>query len=168
MSQVKEHERFKLQWMLDHGYTLEDLMKELDKLRKESPNIDLSMIFDHWQFDVGFGSEIWPCYDEWLEIESQQQEIGDELAIPIGDKKVVAYVHDWYDDLPKEMYVVIKDGNGRETQTICMVREHYHFDDKVRECVRDNSMVDCKVWGDTWSEDYTDEFVIGVYEEEWE
>lgn len=73
MNRVKEHERFKLQWMLDHGYTLEDLMDALEAMRVESPGVPLNHLFDHWQFDVGFESEIWPCYDEWLSCEGQEK-----------------------------------------------------------------------------------------------
>ncbi len=31
------YERFKLEWMLAHGYTLKNLIDELEQLRKESP-----------------------------------------------------------------------------------------------------------------------------------
>ena len=30
------YERFKLEWMLAHGYTLQDLVAELEKLREET------------------------------------------------------------------------------------------------------------------------------------
>lgn len=69
----KAYERFKLQWMIDHGYTLEDLMNAMEDLKREAPFVDLRMIFDHWQFDCGFGSEIWPCYDEWLDCEYKEE-----------------------------------------------------------------------------------------------
>lgn len=69
----KAYERFKLQWMIDHGYTLEDLMNAMEDLKREAPFVDLRMIFDHCQFDCGFGSEIWPCYDEWIECEYKEE-----------------------------------------------------------------------------------------------
>jgi hypothetical protein len=34
------------------------------------------------------------------------------------------------------------------------------------EFKQDNDFVDCLVWGESGYEDYTDKFVIGVYEEE--
>ena len=88
------------------------------------------------------------------------------IEIPIGDKKLVAFINDWQDNMPKEIFISLEDNSGRCIQDICMVREHYHFNEKTHEFVRDDSMIDCKVWGDSWSEDYTDEFVIGVYEED--
>lgn len=70
----KKYERFKLQWMLDHGYTLKDLLSELEELRQESdPGTSLESIFDDWEFGYGFGSEIWPCFDEYMEVEGAEQ-----------------------------------------------------------------------------------------------
>lgn len=43
----KAYESFKLQWMIDHGYTLEDLMNAMEDLKREAPFVDLRMIFDH-------------------------------------------------------------------------------------------------------------------------
>ena len=54
------YERFKLEWMLTHGYTLQHLEAELEKLREESPDMSLPDIFADWEFGYGFGSEIWP------------------------------------------------------------------------------------------------------------
>ena len=75
----KEYERFKLRWMLDHGFTLKDLIQELDKLREESdPDESLESIFADWEFNCGFGSEIWPCFQEYLECEGAEQSITEE------------------------------------------------------------------------------------------
>ena len=43
----RAYECFKLQWMLDHKHTLQELL-------------------DVWEKDRSFGGEIWPCYEEWL------------------------------------------------------------------------------------------------------
>lgn len=68
----KAYERFKLQWMLDHGHTLKELVQELERLREESdPDMSLEAIFADWEFGYGFGSEIWPCFQEYLECEGQ-------------------------------------------------------------------------------------------------
>ena len=52
------YERFKLEWMLDHGYTLKNLIEELEKQREESPDLTLDSTFRDWEFGFGFGSEI--------------------------------------------------------------------------------------------------------------
>lgn len=71
------YQRFKLEWMLSHGYTLEALMKELDEIRDDmGPDATISDLFDTWERDVGFGSEIWPCFGEWQECEAKEAENG--------------------------------------------------------------------------------------------
>lgn len=66
----KKYEQFKLKWMLEHGHTLKELIDKLEELREESdPDETLQDIFDEWEFGYGFGSEIWPCYEEYLDCE---------------------------------------------------------------------------------------------------
>ena len=67
------YERFKLEWMLAHGYTLQHLVAELEKLREESPDMSLPDIFADWEFGYGFGSEIWPCFEEFLVCEYKER-----------------------------------------------------------------------------------------------
>ncbi len=70
-----EYERFKLTWMLDHGFTLSDLIHELGQLREGSdPNRSMEALFADWEFECGFGSQIWPCFDEFLECEYREIE----------------------------------------------------------------------------------------------
>lgn len=88
------------------------------------------------------------------------------IEVTIGNKKIVAYVNDWKDGMPKEIYISLVDSNDVIVQDICMVREHYHYDKNKDEFEIDDSLIDCKVRADSDSEDYTDEFVIGVYEED--
>lgn len=72
----QEYELFKLQWMIDHGYTLRGLMDELDKYTSEVINnlelyddvsISASDIFSEWETESGFNGNIYPCFEEWLE-----------------------------------------------------------------------------------------------------
>lgn len=89
-----------------------------------------------------------------------------KIEIPIGDKKLVVFINDWEDELPKEIFISIEDKDNRLIQDICMVREHYHYSPKSEDFEIDSSLVDCRVWADSNNEDYTDEFCIDVYEEE--
>lgn len=73
----KKYEQFKLKWMLEHGHTLKELIDELEELREESDTDEtLQDIFDEWEFGYGFGSEIWPCYEEYLDCEGAAEEKG--------------------------------------------------------------------------------------------
>lgn len=70
----QKYEQYKLQWMLDHGYTLKDLIAELEKLRQESdPDMNLESLFKDWEFGYGFGSEVWPCFGEYLNAEGKNK-----------------------------------------------------------------------------------------------
>lgn len=71
-STVTAYERFKLQWMLDHGFTLRDLVEELEKSREETPELPLIDIFIDWEFVFGFGSQIWPCFEEFMDCEYKE------------------------------------------------------------------------------------------------
>ena len=64
-----KYERYKLSWMLDHGYTLKDLIDQLEELRQENIDGDLQSIFDEWECGYGFGSEIWAGFDEFAQNE---------------------------------------------------------------------------------------------------
>lgn len=74
----QEYELFKLQWMIDHGYTLRSLMDWLDRYSAEEMSefldgnvIDLDLnpgsIFSRWESESGFNGNIYPCFEEWLE-----------------------------------------------------------------------------------------------------
>ena len=80
--QWKCYEHFRLMWMLSHGYTLTDLVKELaekidDYLDSQDPgmhvenmpSIDMERLFDEWVEDSGFFGEIWPCFREFMDCE---------------------------------------------------------------------------------------------------
>lgn len=65
-------EQFKLQWMINHNFTLLDLIKELEILSEDCPYASLMELFEEWECNRGFSPMIWPCYDEWLEIEGKE------------------------------------------------------------------------------------------------
>lgn len=63
------YEKYKLNWMMEHGYTLADIMNELNDMQEEEPDTCVSNLFSDWEYEFGFESEIWACYDEFLEYE---------------------------------------------------------------------------------------------------
>ena len=76
---MTDYQKYQLQWMLDHGYSLQDLMRELTEFQYDDPedsdriSTPTSELFDEWEFDRGFGSEIWACEEEWREVECPQR-----------------------------------------------------------------------------------------------
>ncbi len=77
--------------------------------------------------------------------------------------KIVAEV---YNDgtFPEEMCVYIESPDGKTMQDICMVGEKY--DVVETEIVCDSNKVSCRVWGDAYSEDYTEDNCIEIYKGE--
>ena len=64
---MTNYQKYQLQWMIDHGYSLQDLMRELTEFQYDDPedsdriSTPISELFGEWEFDRGFGSEIWAC-----------------------------------------------------------------------------------------------------------
>ena len=68
------YEIYRLQWMINHGFSIPDLIMKLDSMIEEDANESgesngLQSLFQDWEFGIGFDSEIWPCYQEFLENE---------------------------------------------------------------------------------------------------
>lgn len=63
------YEKYKLDWMLHHGYTLTDLINGLELMREENEDDSIQQLFVDWEYGFGFGSEIWVCFDEFIDNE---------------------------------------------------------------------------------------------------
>ena len=78
---MSNYEKYKLQWMLDHGYTLQDLIQSLTEYQQADPedieraSTPITELFEEWQQDIGFRSEIWVCEQEWLDYEGNDDEM---------------------------------------------------------------------------------------------
>ena len=64
----RAYEKFKLRWMLGHGYTLEDMIGFMQDIWNESKGSPFAL-FNDFQFENGFNGEIYPCYAEFLKFE---------------------------------------------------------------------------------------------------
>ncbi|MFR1685835.1 MAG: hypothetical protein ACLSVX_01480 [Massilimicrobiota timonensis] len=76
MEELKGYERYQLQWMIEHGYSIMDLFSRLDEIVQESyPSTDRPL--PSWAYEdfeeIGFKeSEIWTCHDEWEDNEMEE------------------------------------------------------------------------------------------------
>lgn len=79
------YQEYQLQWMIDHGYSLQDLMLHLKDLQYADPEdsekiaTPVSELFTEWEADYGFGSEIWACEDEWRDCEGSLNETAADI-----------------------------------------------------------------------------------------
>lgn len=93
---MTDYQKYQLQWMIDHGYGLNDLMQELRALQYDNPedsdriSTPTTELFCEWESDRGFGSEIWACEEEWKNCEESNWQDGDIYLNPyFGDLWVV-------------------------------------------------------------------------------
>ena len=93
---MTDYQKYQLQWMIDHGYSLQDLMRELTEFQYDDPedsdriSTPISELFNEWESDRGFGSEIWVCEEEWKNCEESNWQDGDIYLNPyFGDLWVV-------------------------------------------------------------------------------
>lgn len=81
---IKRYQEYQLQWMLDNGYSLADLMDVLKVSVNEALELEPSLSIDkaiQEGFDCldsvnGFGGELWAGYNEWL-----NNEAGDGVVV---------------------------------------------------------------------------------------
>ena len=70
---MTNYEKYQLQWMIDHNYSLNDLIQELEEhINQDSPDIkiNLSKAFKEWELNTGFNSEIYACEEEYYNAEA--------------------------------------------------------------------------------------------------
>lgn len=83
------YQKYQLEWMIEHGYSLEDLIKELNEYKQYANAEDVEDLFDTWEDEQGFvGAEIWACEDEWKE---NDQPIGESNVCPVCGEPLEDY-----------------------------------------------------------------------------
>lgn len=71
---LTDYERYQLEWMIEHGHSLKELMEELTLYQNElelTPGVNLTVheVFNEWVDDHGFGGEVFASEAEWREAE---------------------------------------------------------------------------------------------------
>lgn len=70
---MTDYEKYQLQWMINHGYSLKELMDSMTSYLHDSSwevSDGIQVLFNEWEKYAGFDSEIWACEDEWKEVDS--------------------------------------------------------------------------------------------------
>lgn len=86
------YEKYRLYWMLTHGYTIVDLINSLEAYREEDPEETIPALLETWEQDSGFDGSLWSCYEEFLECEFQNKEYMRKL---LSKDEYKAYMK-WY------------------------------------------------------------------------
>ena len=89
---VSLYEKYKTEWMLEHGITMSEFVRVLDNYRTEQEQDgaefnSIEDVLDSFETDSnGFDGEMWACYDEW-----EQNEFFEELCDRIRDKVRIGF-----------------------------------------------------------------------------
>lgn len=60
------YENYQLKWMMDHGYSLRDLMQSMDEYYDDKYIVGRTFddLFTEWKNESGFNQELWSCKEE--------------------------------------------------------------------------------------------------------
>lgn len=71
------YELFKLFWMINHSYTVKDLVTSVltyrtecaEEMADDPDGLDVldNNVFADWESEHGFDGSVWPCIDEFLD-----------------------------------------------------------------------------------------------------
>ena len=87
----------------------------------------------------------------------------DKIKIDLGFAVLVA--EKGIDNNYREIYLSLEDKNGVWLQDLAIVGQQYHYDAELN--VVNDRGIDVKIYADSNNEDFTDEFGINIYEEEY-
>ena len=87
----------------------------------------------------------------------------DKIKIDLGFAVLVA--EKGIDNNYREIYLSLEDKNGVWLQDLAIVGQQYHYDEESN--VVNDRGIDVKIYADSNNEDFTDEFGINIYEEEY-
>lgn len=87
----------------------------------------------------------------------------DKIKIDLGFAVLVA--EKGIDNNYREIYLSLEDKNGVWLQDLAIVGQQYHYDEELN--VVNDRGIDVKIYADSNNEDFTDEFGINIYEEEY-
>lgn len=89
---VNLYEKYKMEWMIEHGITMNEFIRVLDNYRTEREQDgaefnSIEDVLDNFEADSnGFDGEIWACYDEW-----EDSEFFEELCDRVRDKACMTW-----------------------------------------------------------------------------
>ena len=96
MAKIKEvaYRKYQLDWMMTHGYTVNDVIDQLENAAKQSfdeedvnehiqDHAGITRLFDQagdiFLYETGFDGSMWVCYQEFLDAEFLDAEYMKEL-----------------------------------------------------------------------------------------
>ena len=136
----RAYERFKLQWMIDHGFTLSDFvacMEDMicEDLSGSEVRTSLQSLFSDWEFGVGFaGGSVWPCFEEYLQSDVHSENGAEQyLLISVYEREILTEFFTTFQDARNQMLCELKEefckGNGIDDWEAIAGLPEYDCDD---------------------------------------
>lgn len=127
---VNLYEKYKTEWMLEHGITMDEFIRVLDNYRTEREQDgaefnSIENVLDNFEADSnGFDGEIWSYYHEW-----QDEEFFEELCDRVRDKVRI----DWGEETENIVFHTPVDGH--EDVVLCPDESHDDWGEIVAEFI---------------------------------
>ena len=109
------YERYKLQWMIDHGYTLANLIACMEGMISEdlfgsAIRTNLQSLFADWEYGVGFeGGSVWPCFAEYMQsADHDGNTTGKCLLISVFEREIVTEPFANFQEARRQMMAELK------------------------------------------------------------
>lgn len=152
----EEYKKFKLQWLIDHGYTLNDFVDHLEenyKHQKENPK----SLFEEFE-KCGFNSNIYPSFDEWYRNDANIT-YQKEIKIPLTDDLSLIAINN-IEPFDKEINIYLENnGDYQDIATICPNYTIYQSTGTVHY---DNDSISVKVFENKPNQNSTIDFDIAI------
>lgn len=151
----KEYKKFKLQWMIDHDKTIEDLIRITSSIEG-----DIDEKLNSFELEVGFDEEIYPSFEEWYENDRNitEQQV---IEIPLSDK-LSLFAKTNISPFNKEINIYLE--NDKDIQDIVTISPTYTIYPSTNTIHYDKDTISVKLFEDENNEDFTQDFDIPVYE----
>lgn len=92
--ELKGYEKYQLEWLISHGYSLDDLIDNLQEVfemlqaeKEDNEVIDIRETYEVWHDSFGFEQNIFASKEEWKDNENDNKESkemeNDELEIEL-------------------------------------------------------------------------------------
>lgn len=150
----KEYKKFKLQWMIDHDKTIEDLIRITSSIEG-----DIDEKLNSFELEVGFDEEIYPSFEEWYENDRNitEQQV---IEIPLSDK-LSLFAKTNISPFNKEINIYLE--NDEDIQDIVTISPTYTIYPSTNTVHYDKDTISVKLFEDETDEDFTQDIDIPVY-----
>lgn len=106
----EEYKKYKMQWMIDHGYNLDDVINTMQEMYEEGDHhgkkgsSPLNLFLDFEQ-SYGFDYNIYPCFEEWY---NNEYKINKEEEKSVNTEKIGRII-DIFEDFLNDKGIRLKN-----------------------------------------------------------